>query len=118
MSLIKKMRRQRAVYWKRLSADPTGMPVFDNPVEIECRWERDMGSNKFEQMITPGGTSESIRSTVYVDRDMSTGDMLLDARLQDIDIGRTPLELNALEIHGIASIPTLRATESLRIAYI
>jgi hypothetical protein len=36
---IKRYLKQRAVYWAPAGSDMTGAQLYDDPVEVKCRWE-------------------------------------------------------------------------------
>jgi hypothetical protein len=80
MGLVKKMRKQRARYWKRAGTDHYGDPAFDWPVDVDCRWEDRTG----EYRNVRGETNVST-ATVYVDRKMYRGDRL--KKLEPDEVG-------------------------------
>lgn len=109
MSVIKKMRKQTATYWKRLEPDQFGAFAYDTPVEIECRWDdrQDEFRDEKQQVLVS-------RAVVYPDREMSVGDCLLKGDLvADLD----PKDAGAFEIKAFEIIPNFRATEFLYIAH-
>lgn len=114
MSLIRKMRKQRAVYWKRGAPDEFGGAGYEPPIEIMCRWVSHIGEvrNQFGQLMDS-------KATVYVDREMFLNDMLMEGPL---DSGTTPASPVgnplAFEIQGFEKIPTLKATETLYVAHL
>jgi len=102
------MRKQTAVWWKRLDPDEYGSPSYDEPVEIACRWE-----DKMVRFLDGKGEISLSRSVVYVDRVISVGDLL---RLGGLESGMTsdPSSLTGVvEIRRFENLPTLRATQSL-----
>lgn len=128
MSLIKRMRRQTAVWWNRLEDDEFGQPVYALPVEIDCRWD-----DEAREYIQPNGTKAVSRAVVYVDRDMRPGDKLKLCTLADLESATDSNDTNdtndtndsapsvvegAYEILGWAKNPNIRATEYLRTAYL
>lgn len=121
MGIIKRMRKQTAVYWALASADSGGrshddfgQPVVTGPVEIKCRWEA-----KTEEFIAANGTKQSSRAQVYVDRDVDVGGVLMLGELTDVVPGEDAKENeDAWEIKRFDKIPNLRATEFLKIAYL
>jgi hypothetical protein len=123
MSLIVRMRKQKAIYWALASQEESGSVAFDDegqavfadPVEITCRWE-----DVVNQIPQRDGTMLGSSSKVYVDRDMNVGEMLLLGELDDIDSGfrDDPKEAGALAIMNFSKIPNLRNTELLRVAYL
>jgi hypothetical protein len=113
MSLIKRMRRQRAVYWKRADPNEFGKFAFDDPIEIKCRWESHEGAvrNEKNELIMS-------KATVYVDREMFLGDRL---KLGELESG-TPDDPSgdplAMEIQGFEKLPNLRNRETLYTAHL
>jgi hypothetical protein len=65
MRIIKKMRRQTAVYWEPSEVGEEGQMTFLEPIEIKCRWE-----DITEQYIDRAGTPQTSSARVYVDRDL------------------------------------------------
>lgn len=114
MSLIKRMRRQKAVWWKRSSTtDEYGRYTFDEPVEIDCRWE-----DRAEEFVNKGGERLVSAAVVYVDRVMEAGDKLKLGALES-DTSSNPVEeTEAFEIQTFSKIPNLRNTETLLTAYL
>lgn len=107
------MRRQKAVWWKRLTPDEFGVFTFDDPVEIDCRWDDCVKS--FDTM-----KGETLMSTavVYVDREMSVGDRLKKGEF-DSNTPDDPLaDDTAYEIQRFDINPNFRNTENLLTAYI
>lgn len=121
MSIIKRMRKQIAVYWALASTesagsdhDDYGQPVVTDPVEIKCRWEA-----KSEEFIAANGTKTTSRAVVYVDRDVDVGGILMLGELTDITDEEDPKENEgAWEIKRFDNTPNLRATEFLKTAYL
>lgn len=111
MSLISKMRRQDAVYWRRsLIPDRFGQFGFGDGVLIKCRWE-----DKVTEYLDVAGERRLSSSTVYVDRPMRAGDVLLLANVVPfLDPGQTPETLpEARRIERFEILPNLKNTESL-----
>ena len=121
MSLIKRMRKQKAVYWALgstdsggVDADLYGKPMYATPVEIDCRWE-----DTSEEFLAPDGSTQMSRSVVFVDREMKLGEVLLLGELTDSVNQLDPKSNNgAWEIRRFESTPNLRNTEQLRVAYL
>ena len=113
MSVIKRMRRQRAIYWEKLTPDHHGRNRYAEPVEIACRWEE--GTSDFR---TAGGTALMFTATIYVDRPMKIGDKLKRGTLES-DTPSNPDEVDkAYTIQRYSEIPNLRNTETLLTAYV
>lgn len=120
MSLISRMRKQKAVYWEQTTANEFGQLGYAAPVQVECRWD-----DAIVEFIAKDGTTKRSRSVVYVDRDMKTGDMLKLGALVDVlselDSGTDPVPSSfrdVWEIQRFDKNPNLKNTESLRTAYL
>jgi len=123
MSLLVRMRKQRAIYWSQLSVDAFGARTYEAPIEVVVRWD-----DKSSQYVNKDNEQVASRATVYVGQDMKAGDMLLlgileadSSDLLDSSIVPTPddpKEAGAWEIQSFAKIPNLRASEFLRICYL
>jgi hypothetical protein len=128
MSLISKVRRQPALWFRRSGVDVYGSPTFDQPVEIVCRWD-----DTTENIVAADGEQRASRAIVMVDRLVSVGDLLL--LVETITLHDT--ELNYLqyfsgndqawamrtnrgcgEVIKVEVTPNMRNTESLIRAYI
>lgn len=111
MGVIKKMRKQWAVWWPKGANDEFGTVAWGDPVEIKVRWEDREGKIiSKQQEIVPS------MSTVYVDRDMNIGDRLMLGRL-DTNTPPNPMETrDAYEIQGWEKLPDFKAKQFLRIA--
>lgn len=115
MSLIKRMRRQAAVYWEKKSApaDEFGTRDFEAPVEIKCRWE-----DKDGEVRNKEGEILNSAATVYVDREVKVGDKLkfgsVDSETPDDPLG----DPEAYDVIGFEKTPNLKARENLLVAYL
>jgi len=114
MSIIRRMRKQKAVWWARNAIpDKFGMFSFASPVEIDCRWD----DNVSEIRDKLGQTIMS-QATVYPDRILQEGDKLKKDEMES-DTPDDPTELtNAFEVQRFEQIPNLRNTETLYIAHL
>lgn len=79
MSIIEKMRKQKAVWWKKTGADKFGKNTYDAAIEVKCRWENGEGETINSQGITVPSSC-----TVYVDRTMTPGDVLMLITLAEL----------------------------------
>jgi hypothetical protein len=113
MSVIKKMRRQRAVYWAKTGTDEFGTISFAEPVEIKCRWEEKTG-----QIMGKQGEILTGMDTVYVDRPMEIGDKLKLGTLATDDPPDPKEDREAFEIQGFEALPNFKAKEFLYTAYL
>lgn len=113
MSVIKKMRKQKAVWWERnLVPDNYGQFGFAAPVEIDCRWD-DVG------MVQQDAKGEEIttQATVYPDRELKAGDRLKKGDMESGVLDDPLQESDTFEVVRIDQIPNFRATETLYVAY-
>lgn len=122
MSIITRMRKQKAVLWQvQAGQDAFGQStLFDSPVEIDCRWEY---VNKEIQANKGGGDVQAetllSKGTVYVDREVFVGSYLRLATLASLT-GDTsdPRAQEARRVLASAALPNLRNSETLRTAYV
>lgn len=113
MSLIRRMRKQAAVWWSQTSPDARGIFGYSDPVQILCRWE-----DRAERYLDSKRQERVSRSLVYVDRLMRVGDRLMLGDL-DSNTPENPRSSNVVfEIQSIAVVPNLRNTETLYQAYL
>lgn len=121
MSLIKRMRKQTAVYWALASSDSGGIayddfgqPAFTDPVEIKCRW-----TDVSEEYIDAKGAKRLSHSKVYVDRDVDIDGVLMLGKIIDVTDEENPRENDgAEEIRRFDKVPNLKATEFLLTAFL
>jgi hypothetical protein len=107
MRILTKMLRQKAVYWEPQIADQFNEKRWELPVEIKCRWE-DGG----EEQLDYDGETFTPMHTVYSDRDLKVGGLLLLAYLVDMEGTEPPEE--AVRIRKVMKTPTLKANKFLR----
>jgi hypothetical protein len=109
MSIISRMRRQKAIYWEFLSGDGMGSGTFSQPVEISCRWE-DISESFLDRKT---GNETLSNSRVFTDREVTIGGFLklgeLDSATPDSPIGVD----GANEIRAFLKTPNLRASQTL-----
>lgn len=113
MSLIKRMRKQTAIWWQAGPPDETGVRSFLDPVAIPCRWD-----DKAGEFTDARGFSLMSNATVYVDREMKIGDKL---KKGDLDTATPPNPLEdkeAFEIQAFEITPNLKAKEFLYTAHL
>jgi len=114
-SFVSRNLKQTAVYWASPSSDGYGGNTFDSPVEIDCRWE------KKQQLFVDGAGKEALSSAVvYLGQDVDLSGYLYLGDLDDIASSVTGPEdvSGAYEIRGFDKIPTLKATDYLRKAWL
>lgn len=122
MSIITRMRKQKAVWWPLQTiesagddADNYGQPLVSlDPIEIDVRWE-----DVSEEFIDETDTVQMSRARVYVDRDVEVGGILMLGELTDITDANNPKENdNAWEIRRFEKLPNLKNTEFLRTVFL
>lgn len=114
MSIIRRMRKQKAVWWERKEKpDRFGKFAFEPPVEIDCRWD-----DSVSEFRTEGGQTQISQATVYPDRPLKEGDKLRKGEMET-DEPDSPLALTtAYEVQRFQQIPNLKNTETLYIAHL
>lgn len=109
MSLIKRMRKQDAVWWAVTGQNASGENLYDAPIQVKCRWE-----DVAEQFTDATGNVVISNARVYVDRIMKVGDVLWKGTLADIVYQVEPLRNEgAYAIRKFPQIPNLRNSETL-----
>jgi len=109
MSLIKKMRKQSAVYWPKVGIDDQGNTKFGPPIQIKCRWE-----DVHEEFTDLVGVVKVSNSKVYVDRDTNEGGVLWQGTLSQLDSQTDPFkQKKAYVIQSFSRLPNLKAKEFL-----
>lgn len=106
MSIIRKARRQKAVYWGAPTSDGRGGKQTILPVEIDCRW-----TDTQQQIRTTAGEEILSMSMIMTDRDVDEGGFLLLGTLDSLGDKRdsAPQEITgAHEIRKFQSLPVLR----------
>ena len=113
MSIIVKMRRQKAVYWVPGKRLPDGRATWADPVVIDCRWQED-------NQVYRGtdGDEHVAAATVYTDRDVELDGALLLSDTAPTTDKNDPLKHGALLIKQFGKIPNLKNTQVLRTAYL
>ena len=109
MGIIKKMRRETAIYWAPDGLDGGLQPKVAEPVQIKCRWEQ-----RAEQYFKEDGVEATSQAIVYTDRVVEVGGFLWLGILTKAPA--TPPPENRIE--RFENLPNLRATERLFTAYI
>jgi hypothetical protein len=114
LSVIKKMRKQKAIYWQRdVAPNRFGQFTFAAPIEIDCRWD-----DVIEEFLDPRGETQSSRALVYVDRVMLVGDRLKRGEM-DSETPDDPLTIqDAFAIRRFDQNPNFRNTENLLTAFL
>jgi hypothetical protein len=114
---------QTAVYWGNPVNDGYGGFTFDDPVEIDCRWENinEVNLGWFSTGF-PGNILLS-KSSVMVTQDLDLQGYLYLGSLSDFDSAEdisNPIDVTgAYQIHRFDKIPMVRKTnEFVRIAWL
>ena len=111
MRIIKKMRKQKCVYWEPTGFKDDGEPEFGDPVELDCRWEdRSIVINLSE------GQQYVSRSIVYTENRLVERGKLKLGKVEDLDDMAPENNEGVGEIRQVNSIPTLKADEFLNTA--
>lgn len=117
MGILTTMLKQTAVYWAPAdpSTDAYGRPLFDDPVELNCRWE----DVAMEYVARDGETSVS-KSVVYVASDVVVGGLLMEGVIEDTEDSAFPDDPKDAdgveEIRRFDKLPNLKNTAYLRTA--
>lgn len=103
MSWLTDALNEKAVWWRNVVPGGAGQRSFDDPIEINVRWEQ-------RSVLFTNAAGEELQSehVVYPDRDVAEGDMLMRGTLDDIDSGE---EADPLTVDGAH---TVRGFESIR----
>ncbi len=122
MSIITRMLKQTCVYWALATEESAGLsdyddygqPIITDPVEVECRWE-----DVNEEFIDAKGTRQLSKAKVYVESDVDVGGILMLGTKDDItDSTNIKENEGAYEIKRFDKLPTFKATEFLRTAWL
>jgi hypothetical protein len=107
---------QTAVYWGTPASDGQGGRTFDEPIDIDCRWE-----NVNELFVDGQGQERRSSAVVYVSVDVVVGGYLYLGTLTDLDSSEEddPLSVNdAKEIRRFDTTPSLKGDRSMRKIYL
>lgn len=108
MSFATRFLKQTVVYWGNPAPDGRGGYTWDDPVELDCRWE------KAEQMMIGGdGEEQLVKARVWVDQDVDEGGYMYLGSLTDsvLDSDTVPTDLDeAWKIVSFQKIPRLNST--------
>lgn len=114
MSIISKMRRQKAVWWAQGGTDDYGNPTYSAAVEINCRWE-----DVIKEYIDSQGAKRLSSAVVYVDRDMKPGDILRLGTLASVTAPSAPKSNTGwAAVEAFHNLPNLKTTEFLKTCYL
>jgi hypothetical protein len=108
----RKVMLQKAVYWHHSGDDASGQPLYDDPVEVACRWE-----DVHELYLGMDGNDQVTNAKVIVDRDMVVQGQLWLGALADLTSQAHPSEnLGAFSIKKFEKLPDRKAKKFLRTA--
>lgn len=124
VGFVQRLLRQKAVYWGNPMKDGYGGLTFDDPVEIDCRWE---DRTQVFSADDGKGTQYIARSVIYVGQELDFDGMLflgiladLNAYLQSGGSYENPINIDkAYSIRRFETVPRLgSATQFLYRAYL
>lgn len=107
---------QTVVYWANPTPTGAGGRGFDDPIEVDARWEQ-----KQELFIDVNGQELRSRAVVHIDQAVDLGGYLYLGTLADLSSAEEgdPLSISAAyEIRNVAYIPDVKATKHLRKAWL
>ena len=114
---IKKISVQTAVYWGNPVNDGSGGFVFDEPVEIKCRWE-----DKIQIVNDSDGSEVVSDSFILTNEDLDENGYLFLGTLDDLDsdeLNDPKSKSGARAILSKNKIPMIRSTkEFVRLYYL
>ncbi len=112
MSIITRMLRQQGIYWSLAGTDADGQPTWNDPIQIKVRWE-----DKLHEVGDKEGERQEPMGRVYVDRDVTIGSYLLLGEITS-SLNSDPRAAGAYRIAAFEQLPNIRATETLRTAFL
>lgn len=114
-SAIARKLKQYATYWPPASqADDFGKPVYEDAIEIKCRWEDGQ-----EQYTDLKGQIRVSTAIVYVDRDLLIGGVLALGKKKAMTSLVDPFAMaGAREIQTWNKVPNRTATDFLRFVHL
>lgn len=114
MRILTRMLRQKCIYWEpEGDVNQFGARKFLLPVEIKCRWE-DVG----EELLQDDAKEKVFDATIFVDRDVVEGGLLMLGTLSDLTSADPPKSILSKRIRKFEKIPTMKGTKFLRVAYL
>jgi hypothetical protein len=106
---------QVAVYWERLAPDGYGGYTWEDPVEIDVRWEQSS-----EMFIDSSGERVNCNAKVFLGQDVKVGDYIYLGDADDLtSASGSPVSMEAaMPIKRFDKIPDLAGAEFLRRAWV
>jgi len=108
MSIISKMRKQKAIYWAPTGNDGYGDDGFQAPVEIQCRWQ-----DVKDLIKTATGEEQISNSLVFPDRVVVEDGYLKLGELSTSTLLNPREDDAAFPVLHFEQIPNLKNTETL-----
>jgi len=121
---LTKFLNQTAVYWATPAPDGFGGHTYAVPVEVKVRWavkqERFLSGAMGGLGAAIGGGIEEILSTAVIlaEQDFEINGRLFLGTFLDLTSDELPESVNALTIKGFNKIPTVKADQFLRKAWL
>lgn len=118
MSLIRRMLKQRVLYWGTPVSNTEGGFTFAAASELRARWE-----DRQVEYFDAAGARKLSQSVVYVEADVAVGGFLRLGTEDDLesgqDVSTSPYDIDgAFRIGGFDKLPDIRARRFVRIAYL
>jgi hypothetical protein len=77
-SVVARFTKQTLVYWRKTGSDPSGKPVYADPVEIKCRWE-----DRQQEVIASDGRTVIARGHLLLASPVLPGSLVFQGLLGD-----------------------------------
>jgi hypothetical protein len=117
MALLKKMRKQNAVYWSPKTGatayDKHGQRQWNTGVQLKVRWQ--LEENEVQK---PDGERVMTQNKVFAGEDIALGGVMWLGLLAAADDSNPLQNSGAGIVMKFANIPTLRNDDNVRIAYL
>ena len=105
---------QTCVYWENLGPDGYGGSTWEDPVELDCRWEE-----VTERFIDANGEERRSQAKVFLGQDVNEGDYLYLGDLDDLTSADSPGNTKgAFQVRSFKKVPDLSGTEFERKAWL
>jgi len=90
-----------AVLWEAAALDDYGEPTVYYPIEIRVRWEE-----SYTESADSQNTTQSISTTIFVDRELAIGSILWHGRLLELPSPVTGLILSSVTSYN--TVPDIK----------
>jgi len=113
---LKRYTKQTAVYWARSSPafDAYGKPLYEDPIEIDCRWE-----DVNELFVDSQGEQQTSSCKIMTLVDLVVGGFLMLGSLDStLDLVTPSNNEGAWEIRSFSKTPDRKARKFVRTAYV